>query len=453
MKKIVLIGAGSAQFGFGTLGDIFSTKPLHGSTIVLLDINEQALKEVYEHTKDFLQKNDSNNAWKFTIQATTNREEALQNADFVIISIEVGDRFTLWDLDRTIPQQYGIQQIYGENGGPGGLFHALRIVPPILEICADVQRICPEATVFNYSNPMSRICTTLHRAFPELHIVGLCHEIASLERYLPPMLNVDFSNLDLIAGGLNHFSVLLSAKDKNGKDIYPEIREKAKTFFKDVPSYGDYLDYAREHGTYIETEGVTEMAKIPVSRQWAERSLFKFILDTFDLLPITSDSHFGEYEAWAHDVADHQGIMDFYRYYRTFLGQETHSIELKIKERVAVIMEAMVTGEEYIESAVNIPNKGFIKELPDWLVVEVPAVVGKNSIRGVTLPQLPKGFAGLLRNQEGIHDMTAEAILQKSKKLVLQALLVDPVVTVGRSLEEMIDVMIGYQKEYLGYLQ
>ena len=155
--KIVLIGAGSAQFGYGTLGEIFSSDVLNDSEVALLDINPDALRTVHGTAEAFVQQH----GLPTLVTATTDRTKALQGADFVIISIEVGDRFELWDQDRTIPQQYGIQQVYGENGGPGGLFHSLRIIPPILEICADVRAICPEAYVFNYSNPMSRICTSL----------------------------------------------------------------------------------------------------------------------------------------------------------------------------------------------------------------------------------------------------------------------------------------------------
>ena len=97
-----------------------------------------------------------------------------------LISIEVGDRFVFWDMVWKIPQQYGIPHVYGENGGPGGLFHSLRIIPPILEICQKIVDIAPDATVFNWSNPMSRICTTVHSKFPNLNFIGMCHEIASL---------------------------------------------------------------------------------------------------------------------------------------------------------------------------------------------------------------------------------------------------------------------------------
>ena len=183
-QRIVLIGAGSAQFGYGTIGDILQSKVLEDSHIVLHDINPDTLAIVADTGRAFIEER----GLPFTLSATTDRAEAFEGADFLVISIEVGDRFELWEQDRRIPQQYGVQQVYGENGGPGGLFHSLRIIPPILEICADVMKLCPDATVFNFSNPMSRICTTVHRAFPDLKFVGLCHEISSLRMYLPLIL-------------------------------------------------------------------------------------------------------------------------------------------------------------------------------------------------------------------------------------------------------------------------
>ena len=170
--KIVLIGAGSAQFGYGTLGDIFQSATLAGSEIVLHDINPKSLALTEQTARDFIAREDL----PFSVSATTDRKAALKGACFVIISIEVGDRFALWDLDWQLPQQYGIQQVYGENGGPGGLFHSLRIIPPILAICEDIAAICPDAWIFNYSNPMSRICTTVGRKFPQLNFVGMCHD-------------------------------------------------------------------------------------------------------------------------------------------------------------------------------------------------------------------------------------------------------------------------------------
>jgi alpha-galactosidase len=446
-KRIVLIGAGSAQFGYGTIGDILQSQVLQGSTIVLHDINPSTLATVKDTATRFVEEHHL----PFTILATTNRAEAFKGADFLISSIEVGNRFELWEEDWRIPQQYGIKQVYGENGGPGGLFHAMRIIPPILEICADAQKICPQATIFNYSNPMSRICTTVTRAFPDLKFIGLCHEIASLPKFLPLILGVPYEALDVKAAGLNHFSVVLSAKYKEtGQDAYADILANAPMLFENMPKMEAVYKYAKETGAI--PEDVEELLKLE-TEAWSEHRLFKVILEKFGLFPITSDSHFGEYIQWAHDTVDHKGILDFYRFYKGFLSRVEPHIELKLNERVVPIIEGILTNSGYIEEAVNIPNNGLIADLPDWIVVEVPATVDKEGVHGVPMGHLPKGFAGLLMNQVAVHDLTAEAVLKKSKAAALQALLVDPNVNQYKGMSELLDTMIEYQSTWLGYLQ
>ncbi|MBN1874212.1 MAG: alpha-glucosidase [Anaerolineae bacterium] len=447
-KKIVLIGAGSAQFGFGTMGDIFQSQVLEGSHIVLHDINPTTLHRVEEVGKQFIAEHNL----PFVLSATTSRAEALEGADFCVISIEVGDRFVLWEQDWRIPQQYGVRQVYGENGGPGGLFHSLRIIPPILEICGDIQKLCPEAYVFNFSNPMSRICTTVHRKYPELKLIGLCHEIMSLPRYLPKILEIPYEKLKTRAGGLNHFSILLEATYiDNGEDAYPDIRAKAPAYFERLPGLGDVMDYVMKTGKRPESE--EELLDIPCTEFWSERGLFKIILEELGYLPITTDSHFGEYVHWAYEVVDHKGILDFYNAYKGWLAMAEPKIELKLSERVVPIIEGILTDAGYEEAAVNIPNTGLIANLPSWLVVEVPAIVDKEGIHGVILGELPKGFAGLLYNQIAVHDMTAEAVLTGSKAAVRQALWVDPIVDKYAAIEDLVDTMLKLQSDYLGYIK
>ena len=446
-KRIVLIGAGSAQFGFDMLGDIFQSTVLEGSHVVLHDINPEPLSKVEAAGQAFIREHNLS----FTLSATTSRTEALKGADFCTISIEVGDRFALWEQDWRVPQQFGIRQVFGENGGPGGLFHSLRIIPPILDICADILTICPDAHVFNYSNPMSRICTTVHRKYPDLKFIGLCHEIASLEQHLPQILDTPFENLVLRAGGLNHFSVLLSAAYKDtGKDAYPDIRAKAPAYFKNFPELSQIVD------VFLETGEMPEPGNMPLAREgsikWAERWIFKELLEKFGYLPITTDSHLGEYVQWANDAAEHKGILDFYRFYKAYVLLKEPAIELKLAERVVAIIEGILTDSGHEELAVNLPNKGFIKNIPDFVVVEVPATVDGQGVHGVRLGELPKGFAGLLYNQIAVHDMTAEAVLTGSRDVVLQALLVDPVVDKVKAAGQMLDTMLELQKDYLGYI-
>ncbi len=451
MTKIVLVGAGSLQFGAQLLGDVFQSEPLAGAEIVFNDINAAAV----EKTRALAQKHIDEHGLSHTVTVEPDLKQALKGAGFVVIMIETGDRFKLWDMDRKIPQQYGIDQIFGENGGAGGLFHALRIIPPVFEICGAVAEIAPQAMVFNFSNPMSRICTAVHRKFPELRIVGLCHEIASLERHLPPMLGQPRENIRYRAGGLNHFSVLaeISYVD-SGRDAYPDVRKHAPGYFKTLPGYSEILAATRKSGRRIETEGWMEinLNDMKEVRDWSDRRLFREILERFDVLPITTDSHFGEYLAWASEVSDHRGILDFLTYYRCFLGSADPAISHELRERMVPIMEAMLSGEEYEEAAVNIPNAGFIKHLPDWMVVEVPAMVGLSGPKGIPV-DLPGGVLGLLTNQIGIHDMTARAVLEASREFAVQALLVDPAVTKAKAVPALVDHMIAEQSPWLDYLR
>lgn len=424
MSRIVLIGAGSAMFGLGALGDTFKSKALEGSTIVLVDINPTTLASVEKVAKDYITEHKLN----YFIEATTDRAKALKGADFTIISIEVGDRYELWEMDWHVPQQYGIKQVYGENGGPGGVFHALRILPPILDICEDINRICPESYVFNLSNPMTTISMAIKRRYPAMRLVGICHEVSSLVVHLPQMLGTGFDNLKIKAGGLNHFSILLEANYRDsGRDAYPDIRAKADAYF-----------------------GPTE-----------ERGLFMAILKYFGYLPNTTDSHFGEYIPWAQDVADIKGIINFYTNYKKECLSYVVDPVKRISEgtqpdeywRVVPIIEGIVTDSGHEELAVNIPNNGLVPNLPDHVVVEVPATVDKNGIHGVALDSMPTGFGALLSNRVGVLNMTVEAAVTGSKRAALQALLVDPIVDSVSAATKTLDAILSYQSKYLGYLK
>lgn len=450
--KIVLVGAGSVQFGYGMLGDIFNSSVLKGCEITLLDINQESLDCVLNSANQFIKEHSLNHK----ISATTDRRKALKNADYIISSIEVGNRFELWEQDWKVPLQYGVHQVYGENGGPGGIFHALRIVPIVLEIMKDVMEICPNAYVFNFSNPMSAICTAVHRAYPKAKFVGMCHEIGWLYKWLPSMLNKDIDDLHFRAAGLNHFSCMLELKDKKtGKDLYPEVLKKANDFFEKEPGYSDVFDEYLDSGKFQSEEQFSKTTSNKESNyKWADRHLVRLMLKDYNLLPITVDSHFGEYLGWAWDIVDHRGILDFYDYYKTILSKKTFSnIKRETTERVIPIIEGIETDSGYEESAVNVVNNGLIEDLPSWLVLEVPAIINKYGVNGIKIDNIPKGYLALLRSYAGVYDLTTEAILHKSKKYVKQALLANPVVHQASNLDELIDRMIATQNKWLGYLK
>jgi alpha-galactosidase len=444
--RIVLIGAGSAIFGLSTVGDIFRSSILEGADIILHDIDSDALLRVEKTARTHLKQNNL----PFTLTATTNREKALKGADFCIISIEVGDRFELWEQDWRIPQQFGITQVYGENGGPGGLFHSLRIIPPILEICRDILRVAPHAWVLNLSNPITRIATAIKMACPELRMIGLCHEIASLREHVPAILETSPEKLELVAGGLNHFSILLSARyTDSGADAYPDIRKRAPAYFEHQPGK-DYGGTGAPRGGGFKSKSS--------SRPWEERWLFKMILEKFGYLPITTDSHFGEYIGWAHSAVDHRGILDFYEYYKKWSRERApeqlvHGSTETEHHRAIPIIEAIVADLGRQEGAVNIQNDGFISNLPEELIVEIPAMVNKQGVHGDMVGEMPEGLRGLMLMQTSLNLLTARAVLEKSRSLALQALLVDPVVTDALAAEKAFDMVLDLQRDYLGYLE
>jgi alpha-galactosidase len=378
----------------------------------------------------------------FSLEATTSRPEALKDADFVIISIEIGDRFKLWEQDYEVPRKYGNKQVFGENGGPGGLFHSLRIIPPIIEICEDIEKMCPNAWVINFSNPMSRICLAIKRKFADrVKAVGLCHEIFFAENYLPEMLNTPFSNLQIKAGGLNHFGILLDVKYRDtGRDAYPDIREKAKAYF----------------------ERVRASNELSVHRADKSLSLVMEILRIYGYLPYTYDSHFGEYIQWAWECADHKRIRDFYDIYKFFCLEQSNQLERVIQEkksantwltpsgeRAIPIIEGIVTDSKHYELSVNLPNEMIIDNLPQDLVVECPATVDKNGVHGVKLGEIPSGLAALMSKQAAVQNLTVEAALTGSKQKALEALLAEPAVDSLSAAEKMLDEILQLQGEYL----
>ena len=274
-QKIVLIGAGSLQFGLGAVGNIIQSQILEDSTICLHDINEENLNLVHQACEAAIDERKLD----FILESTTNRPEALKNADYIINSLEVTPRFELWDQDYEIPRKHGNKQIMGENGGPGGLFHALRVIPPILDVCKDIVKICPNALLINYSNPMSRICLAIKRKYPNLKFVGLCHEFHLSSGIYQKLLNTPLSNLKIIAGGLNHFGVVLKMKYLDtGRDAYTDFREKLVEHYKMIreKKLGDY-------------------------------DLVAYIFEKYGYFTYTSDSHYGEYIQWAWEKANIEG--------------------------------------------------------------------------------------------------------------------------------------------------
>lgn len=452
-KRIVLIGAGSASFGPATVKDISLSKVLPGSTIVLHDLNKEKLNMIYEIVKE---ENKIKNLG-FNIEQTLDRASALKDADFVISSIEHGDRFFFRRQDNSIPRKHGTTELMAENGGPGGFFHSARQIPEILKIARDVKKYAPEAFFINFSNPMSRICLAIKRAVPDLRFVGLCHQIGFAHKHIPRMLDKSIQekgigsiekiarlkkaeeNIRMTTGGLNHFAFIFELTDlSTGRDLMPEFNAKCMDYFKDK---WDRFEFA---------------------------SLTFEVYKRFGYFPYVGDNHLCEYIQFSKDYVKIEDILEWLDMMQSGGQIINKRVEKNFKrlqqgryfknsqlfrepsgERVIPIIEAIINDTNSYETAVNISNDKIIDNLPQDLVIECSAIVNKDGLHGVKLGKIPVNIAALLRIEASIQDVCVDAILKESKDLAIACLAMDVNCGSFEKAEKIFNEMVELQKEYL----
>ncbi len=434
-KKIVLIGAGSTSFGPPMFNDIYLSDVLEGSTIVLQDVDNEKLEIIYELLMVENNKRDN----KFNLERTTDRTKALKGADFIINSIEVGDRMELWRQDYEIPRKHGSTQILGECGGPGGTFHAWRIIPPIIDIVKDAERICPNAFFINFSNPMARVCLAIKRSVSKLKFIGLCHQIGSMIRHLPILFNKSINELKMKVTGLNHFGFLLDLEDlTNQQNLMDSFN-------------ADALEYFKGH-----------------EFKWEFSKLTFEVFRRFGYFSYAEDSHLGEYLQFGEeftksqdmvgwiDYIDALGHYRYKKYLRNFRRLKRGKYpkkgildKISSGERAIPIIEAIINDSNSYETAVNIPNDNIVENLPTDLILECSTIVDKYGVHGVKVGALPKNIAALLRIEASIQDLCVEAVLRRSKDIAIACLAIDPNVGSFEMADNIFNEMIKVQKDFL----
>ncbi|HQL93654.1 MAG TPA: hypothetical protein PL005_03180 [Candidatus Hydrogenedentes bacterium] len=452
--KIVVIGAGSASFGLSVLGSLLREPGLRGSTLGLVDLNAEGLKQVAALAERLNREWDAG----FTVQSSTDRRDLLPDADFVVLSIAV-DREKCWQSDYDIALKHGILH-YAENGGPGGFIHAARNIAVVMDIFRDMERLCPDAWLVNFTNPMARICTAVHR-HTKLRAIGICHQLAFGYMMLGNLLSKDLDipvpdgyrfvwrdrealaqekviagaameKVDVVAAGTNHFTWMLRIREKgSGRDLYPLVMERAA---------------AHDPGFEPLTK---EMARI------------------FGVFPVPGDCHMVEYLPYTHNTR--RGGWEYYdvqmypldgavterevmweRIEAMASGRMSiESMEHVHSERAEKVIAAIATGEPLYEQALNLPNEGQIANLPEGAVVETPAVVGAGGPRGVAVGALPDAVAELVRRQITVVQLAVDAAVLGDRKLALQALALDPMVDDPRVAQALLDDYLAANKTYL----
>ena len=218
MAKIAFIGAGSTVFARNLLRDIFFFPELHDVTIALMDIDAERLR-----TSELVAHRVATEAGaKPQIEATTDRRRALAGADYVINMIQVGGYRPATVIDFEIPKKYGLRQTIGDTLGIGGIMRALRTIPVLLDICQDMEKLCPNALLINYTNPMAMLCWAVDIATP-IKCVGLCHSVQGTAAYLARLIGVPYEEVTYACAGLNHMAFYLRF-ERRGEDLYPYLR-------------------------------------------------------------------------------------------------------------------------------------------------------------------------------------------------------------------------------------
>lgn len=420
--RIALVGAGGMAFGPVMVLDAVRAKKIRGATLTLIDVDEKRL-DICHNAAVRLNEGQGN---PISIEKTTELDRGVAGADFVLTSAEFR-RWEFWKIDYEVPRRHGSTQIMGENGGPGGVFHALRSIKNIIEICRVIEREAPDAYVLNLTNPMNPVTLAICRG-TKLKNVGLCHELVGGRIRIAAILLMPVGKVHGEAFGMNHFTWFYKVEHRDtGEDLYPLIRRHFRFF-------------GRLH-----------------------EPLVRYTFKKYGLLTTSTDSHIGEYLPYASEVNRHN-----FPYYRFFGAESKLRVvftrafgEGKFRLPVGMlpksgelpfpIIEALWSGDRTHLPNVVVPNRGYTPNLPDGGMVEVAAYGSDAGIEPVVTPPMPEELAELIRVQHGIQGLIVDAALNGDRAAALEAVLRDPLSPPPAAAREMFEEMCGLQEGYLPF--
>jgi alpha-galactosidase len=418
--KAVIIGAGSA-FGGRLSIDILSRAPLRDSTIALCDTDPVKLEATAAYVRAVIAAHDL----PATLQTSTERSEVLQDADVVVLSVSIGGPAYYdepFDSEIAIPGRYGVAQGVGDTVGPGGLFRALRTAPVMLEMIDDINRICPDAWILNYTNPMA-ILTWLFSERAQSQVIGLCHGVAHNSGLLARLIDAKREDCAFKAAGINHMTWYLECRH-NGEDVREAINTKIIEKGRAARINGDYRgcqNFMFRH-EIVEATGYFTTESDRHFPEYVPYFMHEDKLDFLQLFNITKGVK-GRRASWFEDM----GVK----------AEHAESVELiRSHESMSGIMEAMYTGEPYRFSA-NLMNHGEISNLPDGCCIELPATVAGRRIDGERIGELPLICAAMCRSNINFQEMVVQAVRERSRERAYQALMLDPQTQAVLSLKNM----------------
>jgi len=401
MPKIAMIGAGSFVFAKRLTTDILSWPELQDAAFVFVD----SRRERAELTKEVADQLICQQKLHAETAASTDRRQALDGADYVIVMIQVGGvEATRPDIE--IPLRYGVDQGIGDTLGPGGVFRALRTMPQILEICRDMEELCPKALLINYSNPMAMICGAINDA-TRIRSVGFCHSVQNTTRELFEYMGLPLEEANVWVAGINHQAWFLRLERKH-EDVYPLLRkamDDPEIHAKDRIRF----DILRHFGYFV-TESSNHMSEyVPYFRKRP---------DTIEKYGLRSGQA-RDYDRFAARRAEYYDQMR-----RQAAGEEEIPFD-RTTEFCSYVIHSEVTNTPFRVNG-NVRNTGLITNLPPGCIVEVPTLVDGTGLHPCYVGDLPEQLAGLNRTNVNVQRLAVKALLEGNRECAYQAVQLDP---------------------------
>ena len=431
MPKIAMIGAGSLVFCKTLVMDILATEALQDSEICLMDLTRAKLDRIEAFVKTVIKENQL----PATVTATSDRTQALDGADYVIIMIQVGglDAFA---VDYEIPLKFGVDQCIADSLGPGGVFRALRTIPVLADIATDIKTHCPNAILLNYANPMGACCSALARV-AEVQFVGLCHGVQTTLDLISRYVDVPKECIDFQCAGINHMAWFLLLKDKrNGRNLNPILKANIEK-----PEY--YVNEkvrceVMRHFGYFMTESTGHLSEYLPWFRSSQRALERYC----DEPGFGGES--GAYYHYCKMLAEKYADVDY-------LSMESPIISERSVEYCSYIIEAVETDQTFRLNG-NVRNDGYITNLPQGCCVEVPIFVDARGLHPMRVGDLPIQCAALNQSNVTVQQLTVEAALTGDPEYAMQAIAMDPLTSAVCTLQEIRDmtrVMLAAEQSWL----
>jgi alpha-galactosidase len=418
MAKIAMIGAGSLVFSKTLMADFLATPALAGSEYRLMALTRTRLDKMHA----FVRRMIKDNKVDASVMATTDRREALKDADYVVVMIQAGG-VAEFRQDYEIPLKYGVDQCIGDTLGPGGVFRALRHIPALLEIGREMRDLCPKAILFNYANPMAMCCWALGRV-PGLEFVGLCHGVQTTMDLIASYVGLPKDEIDFLAAGINHMAWFLKLEHK-GKDLYPTLKKNFEKpgYYVNEKVRGEVL----RHFGYFMTESTGHLSEyLPYFRKNRKA------LDLYCDEPAFGGES-GAYYKYCAMLSEKFAKTDPLSIESTTLGPRS-------AEYCSHIIEAKETGVVFRFNG-NVRNDGLIANLPVGCSVEVPIYADRTGLHPTVVGNLPPQCAALNMTNVLVQGLTVEASFSGDPELVMQAVALDPLTAAALTLKEIRDMV------------